>query len=178
MQWATLVAADRLLDLAHIQLLMLAGPQPAPASASLPPDVFSIISRLLLDTASRASLFATCTAARDGVLSNCRSIQVTLVGSDSGLTQRARFLNRAISRGLIRAEALRNITLKLQVRPIQGTSCAGRTHVMARMSVNPNICHTTIPGPTICCNLHLRGCTPGVLKHPCLQQLYCLNSKL
>jgi hypothetical protein len=85
-----------------------------PGQALLPPDVYGIISRML-PAGSRASLFATCTAARDGVLSSCQAIQVTLVGSSEGLPQRAFLLQRARHKGMLKEQALITITLRLQV---------------------------------------------------------------
>jgi hypothetical protein len=76
--------------------------------------VYGIISRLL-PADSRASLFVTCTAARDGVLSSCQAVQVTLFGGVEELNQCAGLCNRARAKGFVKGQALSNVTLKLQV---------------------------------------------------------------
>jgi hypothetical protein len=82
---------------------------------SLPPDVYGVISRFLGDKSSRAALLAVCTAARDGVLSSCQTIQVTLTDGVGVLPKRLSLLQRARSKGLIKEAALNYVTLRLQV---------------------------------------------------------------
>jgi hypothetical protein len=91
-----------------------AGSSTAPAAAQLPPEVFGLISRLI-PPSSRASLSATCTAARDGVLGSCQSLQITLVNGMGGLQQCASLLCQARQRGCVKEDTLTSISLRLQV---------------------------------------------------------------
>jgi hypothetical protein len=79
-------------------------------------QVFSIVSRALPGSQSRAALAATCVAGRDGVLSQCKEVQTTFSYSLHGLGQRAALLLRARQHGLL-VEA--PVTLVLQVCLIQ-----------------------------------------------------------
>jgi hypothetical protein len=158
---------------------MPAGSHAASAPPPLPPDIYNNISRLLPDAASRAALFATCTAARDGVLSSCHSIQVTLLGSTSGLTQCASLLNLADSKGLLKQEALGNITLKLQVRSNKTPAGHGTFVVcpclIAALMLGQHMQSRTHCG--FCVLVHTRGCIPGPLKPLCMWQLHCPTSR-
>jgi hypothetical protein len=79
--------------------------------------VYGVISRLL-PADSRPSLFATCTAARDGVLTSCQAIQITLLDGADCLHQRANLVQRSRQKGLLKEQALDNMTLRLQVTPL------------------------------------------------------------
>jgi hypothetical protein len=90
--------------------------RPPSTPPPLPPDVYGAISQYLGASSSRAALLAVCTAARDGVLSSCHSIQVTLSEDVGVLPKRVSLLQRARSKGLIKEAALNNVTLRLKVR--------------------------------------------------------------
>jgi hypothetical protein len=126
--------------------LWYAGSGAQPFSAPLAPDVYGAISQYLPDAASRASLFATCTAARDGVLSSCQSLQITLVGSTKGLQQRAALLARARSNGLVKEQASNSMTLRLKARTLHEVRAVASLHAALAHARTSCACAAVVQG--------------------------------
>jgi hypothetical protein len=173
------------------------GTPEAPAPAPLPPDAYGIISRLL-PANSRPSLFASCTAARDGVLSSCQAMQITLLDGLPSLHQRISLIQHARQKGLLKEQALSNITLKLLVGQLITASSLMQAVQVSACPILPllsydsrcslmsgHVLDTLLPTPPCilsyiwCCLLIARSfrvCAPGLMKPASRWRILCLPS--